>query len=563
MHLKYECPLINLYEMIASVWKSSCIRFLLALVCCASALAQVGGTVRTAGSGDPIAGAKVRVQADPNSQEVTTNAMGQFSLSVTPTTQIGIAAFKPYDHAPGAVNYASNVEDVVTTTNNLDIFLDVIPPHQLSGYTPPTASSCGGCHSSQRQQWATSRHAGAAINTWVLDLFSGTGTPGGGAGYVYKSSHGVGESGFCATCHAPMRDVFNPGAVQLDSVNTAAGLDGVNCVACHQIANVDANKINGLHAAGPLFGKTDYYFANDANAAFQVFGALPDVNTNVMRNIFNPLFKQPLLCASCHQYSNPTNGTQGQNTYNEWLASPYAVPGPGFKTCQNCHMPEEATSGTIANGGVVRPAAQRHRHTFIGSTPTTLADAIKLSTVVTQAGSEIVVTANVQNQGSGHAFPTGIDIRNAMLIVRAKKRGGAILVQSFGPTVPNWADDDVAGVQPGDFSGLPGKGFAKILSGRINGVGPTVSPVLFIDAESLVSTMIPAASTDTSVYRFTLPSGVNLSDVDVDAKVLYRRAFRALSVTKGWTRTPSGGPIEIEVGRAVSPADSRLSDGFE
>ena len=563
MHLKYECPLINLYEMIASVWKSSCIRFLLALVCCASALAQVGGTVRTAGSGDPIAGAKVRVQADPNSQEVTTNAMGQFSLSVTPTTQIGIAAFKPYDHAPGAVNYASNVEDVVTTTNNLDIFLDVIPPHQLSGYTPPTANSCGGCHSSQRQQWATSRHAGAAINTWVLDLFSGTGTPGGGAGYVYKSSHGVGESGFCATCHAPMRDVFNPGAVQLDSVNTAAGLDGVNCVACHQIANVDANKINGLHAAGPLFGKTDYYFANDANAAFQVFGALPDVNTNVMRNIFNPLFKQPLLCASCHQYSNPTNGTQGQNTYNEWLASPYAVPGPGFKTCQNCHMPEEATSGTIANGGVVRPAAQRHRHTFIGSTPTTLADAIKLSTVVTQAGSEIVVTANVQNQGSGHAFPTGIDIRNAMLIVRAKKRGGAILVQSFGPTVPNWADDDVAGVQPGDFSGLPGKGFAKILSGRINGVGPTVSPVLFIDAESLVSTMIPAASTDTSVYRFTLPSGVNLSDVDVDAKVLYRRAFRALSVTKGWTRTPSGGPIEIEVGRAVSPADSRLSDGFE
>ncbi len=538
--------------------------FVLALLCCASAFAQVGGTVREAGSGNPIAGAKVRVQADTNSQEATTNSLGQFSLSLTPTSQIGIAAYKAYDHTPGAVNYATNVEDVVTATSNLDIYLDVIPAHQLSGYNPPVANSCGGCHRDQREQWATSRHAGAAVNTWVLDLFSGTGTPGGGAGYVYKSSHGVGESGFCATCHTPMRDVFNPGAVQLDSVSTPAGLDGVNCVACHQIANVDANKINALHAAGPVFGKTDYYFANDFNAAFQVFGALPDVNTNVMRNIFNPLFKQPLLCASCHQYANPTNGTQAQNTYNEWLASPYAVPGPGFKTCQNCHMPEEASSGTIVNnGGVVRPAAQRHRHTFIGSTPTTLADAIKLSTMVTQSGSEIVVTANVQNQGAGHAFPTGIDIRNAMLIVRAKKRGGAPLVQAFGPTVPNWADDDVPGVQFGDFSGLPGKGYAKVLSGRINGVGPTVTPVPFIDAESFVLTTIPSGTTDSSVYRFTLPPGINLSDIDVDAKVLYRRAFRALSVTKGWTKTPSGGPIEIEVGRVVSPANGMLSDGFE
>ncbi len=532
-------------------------------LCCAVAQAQVAGTVRAAGNGSPIAGAKVRVQADPNSQEVTTNAMGQFSLAITPTSQIGIAAFKDYDHAPGAVNYASKVEDVITSTNNLDIFLDIIPPHQLSGYTPPTANTCGGCHSTQRQQWLTSRHAGAAINTWVLDMFSGTGTPGGGAGYVFKSTHGVGESGFCATCHAPLRDVFNPGTVQLDAVTSPAGLDGVNCVACHQIANVDANKINGLHAAGPVFGKTDYYFANDATAPFQVFGALPDVNTDIMRNIFNPLFKQPLLCASCHQYANPANGTQGQNTYNEWLASPYAVPGPGFKTCQNCHMPEETSSGTIASGGVTRPGSQRHRHSFIGSTPTTLADAIKLNTVVTQVGNEIVVTANVQNLGAGHAFPTGIDIRNAMLIVRAKKRGGAVLAQAFGPTVPIWADDDVPGVQAGDFSGLAGKGFAKVLSGRINGVGPTVTPVLFIDAESFVSSTIPAAATDSSTYRFTLPSGVNLVDIDVDARVLYRRAFRALAVTKGWTVTPSGGPIEIEVARVVSPADGLLSDGFE
>ena len=33
----------------------------------------------------------------------------------------------------------------------------------------------------------------------------------------------------------------------------------------------------------------------------------------------------------------------------------------------------------------------------------------------------------------------------------------------------------------------------------------------------------------------------------MDVKLLYRRAWRALAVTKGWTQTPQGGPIEIEV----------------
>jgi hypothetical protein len=527
------------------------------------AFAQVSGRVLESGSGNPIANAKVRVQADPNSVEVTSNALGQYSLPVTPTSQIGIAAYKAYDHSVGAVNYASKVEDIISPTSSLDIFLDVIPPHQLAGYTPSTGQSCGGCHTRQRSDWQSARHSQSARNPWVLDLFSGTGTPGGSAGYVYKNTHGVGESGFCATCHAPMRDVFNPGTVQLDTVSTAAGLDGVNCVACHQIAHVDASRINNLHAAGSIFGKTDYYFANDANAAFQVFGALPDVGTDIMRNIFNPLFKQPLLCASCHQYSNPANGTSGQSTYSEWLASPYAVAGPGFKTCQTCHMPEESGPGSIVGGGIQRPASQRHRHTFVGAVPSTLAQAILLSTQVAQVGNEIEVTVSVKNEGAGHAFPTGISIRNAILLVSAKKRAGAALAFASGATIPSWANDDVAGIAPGDLAGLPGKGFAKILSGRINGQGSVVTPVIFIDAEAAVSSAIPSGTTDVSTYRFSLPAGVTLADIDVDARLLYRRAFRALAVTKGWTQTPAGGPIEIEVARAPKYVENMLADGFE
>jgi len=128
---------------------------------------------------------------------------------------------------------------------------------------------------------------------------------------------------------------------------------------------------------------------------------------------------------------------------------------------------------------------------------------------------------------------------------------GQPLPQAAGPTVPFWASDDVPGEQPGDFAGFPGKGFAKILEGRINGQGPTVRPVLFIDAEGLVSnTDIPSGATDTTTVEFQLPPGVPQgANVAIEARLLYRRTFRAIQVTKGWTQSAHGGPIEIEVAR--------------
>ena len=84
-----------------------------------------------------------------------------------------------------------------------------------------------------------------------------------------------------------------------------------------------------------------------------------------------------------------------------------------------------------------------------------------------------------------------------------------------------------------------------------NGVGEVVRPVLFIDAESLFeNSVIPAGETATSVLEFALPEVLGVGDTAVvSARLLYRRTFRALAVTKGWTETPQGGPIEIEVAR--------------
>jgi hypothetical protein len=118
-----------------------------------------------------------------------------------------------------------------------------------------------------------------------------------------------------------------------------------------------------------------------------------------------------------------------------------------------------------------------------------------------------------------------------------------------GPTIPFWADDNVPGKQEGDYAGEPGKGFARVLEGRINDQGPVVRPVLFIDGEAVYSeTRIPSGAVDRTELEFALPPGAQAGDtVVVETRLLYRRAWRALAVTKGWTETPQGGPIEIEI----------------
>lgn len=512
--------------------------------------AAISGRVIRSDNSQPVAGLTIAVQADPASPTTTTDADGRFTLNVSPSKPVNIAAWKAYDHTPGAVNYATAAEFAVNGQTDVEIRLSVLPTATEQDYQVPSVAVCGACHTDQFQQWQQSVHANAARNVWVRDLFSGDGTPGGSAGYVFTQTHDPGETGFCATCHAPMQDVRTPGQLPFNQISGSIGLDGVSCLGCHQIADVDANQLNGLHHVG---GKSDYRFParTEHPTEFYVWGPLKDVETGTMRNLYTPLFKQALMCASCHQYNNPETGAPGQNTYVEWLASPFSQPGPNQKVCQDCHMPPADGPGTIATtSSVIRPADQRRGHQFGGSTPANLQGAILLRSTAQQSGDQLEVRVEVENRGAGHAFPTGVSVRNAFVVVEARV-GNTVLSQIAGPTLPFWTSDAVPGVQPGDFEGRPGKGFAKILEGRINGQGPVVRPVLFIDAERTFSdTAIPAGTTDTSVYRFDVPRGLS-GQATVTARLIYRRAFRELYVTKGWTERPTGGPIETEIAQVV------------
>ncbi len=506
-------------------------------------LADVSGVVLDQDS-NPIVGAQVRLQAT-TAPVATTGPGGAFTLTTSFSGSRTLAASLPY--APGTPpHYNTGGTDVTDGSTGVTVVLEPIPTAAATTaqiLNQGEASYCGTCHDQQHTQWVTSAHSGAARDAWVMDLFAGTGTAGGAAGYVYKSSH-PGQTGFCATCHISLADATNPGNVLLDDpfFESPVVLDGVGCQTCHKLVRFK-DKENGLHH---VEGEPIYRFPNDPSLSTFVWGPLPDV-TRTMRNAESAIYADSRYCASCHQYTRPDNSAPGQNTYGEWLASPYAVPGPGFRSCQDCHMPAAATSGQLASNGPLRPGSQRHDHSFVGATPATLASAITLAANGAEVGGVVQVNASVTNN-AGHAFPTGISIRNAMVLVSASYLGTP-LVQTSGPTIPFWADDDVPGTQPGDHAGQPGKGFAKVTEGRINGTGPVVRPTLFIDAEALYSnTLIPSSTTDNTTVTFALPPGAQPGWlIDVSVKLLYRRAWRALAVTKGWTQTPQGGPVEIQV----------------
>jgi hypothetical protein len=401
----------------------------------------------------------------------------------------------------------------------------------------------------------------------MRDMYDGAGSgvgagTTGSAGYVFTQTHPAAATGFCATCHAPLQDVFTPGMLKVNEVNTPAGLDGVTCLACHQIADVNPAQINGL---GHI-SKTSYYFpiAGETSTGLHVFGPLPDVANEYMANVYSPLFKQSLLCASCHQYNNPSNGVTGQSTFAEWSASPYAVPGPNFRTCQDCHMPPAAAPGTLSIiNPLVRQPEQRRNHQIVGSNKQSLENAIKLRSSAQIIGNELVVTSEVENRGAGHSFPAGFSIRNALLVVEARV-GGVALTQTAGPVVPDWANDDVPGVQPGDLGGKPGAGFVKLLRGRINGQGEPVQPVIFLDAEEVIEdTTLASGQTRSIEVRFALPPGTQPAQAQFDTRLIWRRAFRALAVTKGWTVAPNGDPIEHQVHRISATAATLFSSGFE
>ncbi len=499
---------------------------------------QVSGTLIDSVSNAPIANAMVTLHG--GSVQVFTDANGIYSIDISGSGLLIVGAAKGYFYQSATVN---------SPATGVIIALDPVPVGNNDAYEIRPPDECGSCHPKQHNDWVNSPMAKAGFNTWVNDIYNGDGTPDGQGGFVYTSDSIFSASNpnsECASCHQPKGWIDDPFSALDSNVSTPTSSvqHGVSCDICHKVADIDETKINfpGIFPGAVVFNRPD------ANTQVE-YGVLGDVDYNIpslMRGSYQPQMRAE-LCATCHQDAADPNedhsysGVISEPTYLEWLASDYANPNsPNFADCVDCHMgasPDNQVCSVIATPD--RPVESVRNHMIEGSTPAYLENAVELDMQVNANDSEINVQITVNNTLTGHHVPTGVTVRNMILVVEAWEDGDDPLLN---PLIHSGSQviHDLGGIgDPSDgyYAGLAGKFYAKV-NHDASGNGPT----FFTDATGIqFDNRIPANESDTTNYTFQLPN--YQANVKVRARLIYRKAFRFLVDAKNWTEDGHGNPL--------------------
>lgn len=501
----------------------------------ANAQPSITGYVRDSDTNEPLAGALVSLQASIYDTE--TGADGYFELPFISEAVVVAAAKKGY--FTNSIRLESAAADTV---------IELSPVPSDDGTAPFTSpESCASCHPDQFLDWRLSAMSHAGTNTWVYDTYDGTGTDGGLNGFVYTRDSRLAHdnpASECRSCHQPEDWADAPyTALGPASAPSEGDLRGVSCEICHKAANIDETKPNY-----PGVWPGVYSLSRPAGHQVQ-YGALGDA-TYTMPGLMQPSYQPQLpaaICAACHQDKNDPdedgdfeedNGIISEPTYLEWLASPYADEASAlYTTCATCHMPAASAAQACNLITLRRPAGDVRRHTFEGTTAAYLDNAVSL-TLTSEVGTDgISVVATITNDQTGHSVPTGVTIRNMILLVEAIDADGASLQSNGTQTVHELGG--VGDPAQGYYAGLPGKLYAKVIADAEGN-----APTFFTDAASIVfDNRIAALDSDASRYAFALPTN-RASNVTIRARLLYRRSWRALIDSKSWTTNGHGDELE-------------------
>jgi hypothetical protein len=217
--------------------------------------------------------------------------------------------------------------------------------------------------------------------------------------------------------------------------------------------------------------------------------------------------------------------------FDEWAKSDYAQKGV---QCQECHMRPYETMTAFAlreKGGVTREPRTIPSHEFSGILDRDFmqkALAVEATAADEEAG--VSVTVAITNTGAGHHYPTGSPMRQMILLVSATDGEGRALDLIEGSRVPVWAGRGAAAA--GNYAGLPGKGFAKVLrdtnpypasGNRLLHFEPEYPAPHWRPAGIESDTRIAANATDRSMYRFSTD---RRGAVTITVKLLYRRGYK-------------------------------------
>lgn len=524
------------------------------------------------GTTGPLAGAIVQIQGTENITRTTETGAYRFD-GLSGTAPIIVTAWSE-GHYIGWTTVDPAAPDW-QGSRAVNITLNPLPTKDNSEYAwfafedVEGSAACGLCHR-EYPEWQADAHSQAAVNRRFLSMYTGTDINGTEGQPVVWGSNGVplppdpdkpfygpgfrrenpGRAGNCATCHTPAASkapnnqncawsgchtdltiersngfIARPAIPSPYLSGDAA--EGISCEFCHKIGAVILDPETNLPLPD-MPGILSYRLYRPADESEQVFfGTLVDVSR---QDSYLPLLSRSEFCAGCHYgvfggvvgMGEVKDGTLIYNSYGEWLDSPYSNPAAG-KTCQDCHMPVSDADWFVLpeRGGVTRDYATLHNHTMTGAADETLLqNSVTIQTDVQRTGDNIQVEVSITNDKTGHHVPTDSPLRSMILVVEAVDASGQPLLLRDGPLNPAYS---------GNYGGLPGKTFAKVLRDEWTGESPTGAiwrPVTVVE-----DTRLAALATDTTRYIFNAPTG---EAVTVNVRLYFRRAFYELMQQKGW-----------------------------
>ena len=339
------------------------------------------------------------------------------------------------------------------------------------------------------------------------------------------------SNGNCAACHVPAMALKNP----FDSnPNDAEGVEkeGIFCDFCHKIEGVKIDETGGYP------GILSYSFRRPDKGHQVFYGPYDDVYPG--EDSRHPLYSKSHYCAPCHH--GKFWDVLAYSEFQEWLDSDYSRKNIH---CQDCHMKSENRLSRFAlksQGGILRDTATIPSHANFGiKDKAFMKEAVSLTTTAKICGNALKVLVKTENTNAGHHYPTGNPMRNMILLVEAKDGKGRPCEQISGEKIPLWGGQ--GSPEKGNFAGLPGKGFAKVLRDRriydgrkkrkkfIKEYPASHWRPVVVESDN----RIPAYGCDLSTFGFRLPLDAGGSDnpVTVRTTLIFRRTYKAWADLKG------------------------------
>ncbi len=500
-----------------------------------------------------VSDARVRIAG--SKEYSITDANGRFTI------ETATFAIQPLTITAGKEGWFNNSVSVWPGSRDAKIQLYATPAQDNSEYRFISPTVCARCHNTLAKYWDKSKMAHTTSNIKVLNMYNGTDATGKTlAGPGYKTDN-PDKDGDCISCHAPSAAASRNGAKDIESAlwSPQTEWDGISCDYCHKIRKVvKSSDTPSLYK--PILKRQTPYRGN----SILVFGPYDDVVNSAMSASYSPAFDKSSFCASCHSQVKKLNDKKTwdrekvytdtewknfdigndnvlpvQTTYQEWRSWQNSLSindSNKEKRCQDCHMSWRKEmlpyDNYIIDGhardmwGVKRDPSNIRPHHFDGGTQTQLKTALSMEIEGDIQGDILKINIFISNTNGGHWVPTGDPMRHIMLILDAQSSDGKSLKLINGETLPSWTG--VGPKETGNYSGLPGKVFSKVLEddqGNIN--------VPFWKATSVKKdTRIRPKSTVTLTYTFKIENPND--EPGAQAQLIYRPFIKSLAKTKKW-----------------------------